>query len=113
MNYINMSVEGNRLRIKEEKISVGGSINYDRCKFTFNDEWVGFTKTVVFSINGDESYRVVLKTNACIIPSVCLEKEGILEIGVFGVNDNDVVITTNSVAHHVEKGLNMVGEWIE
>ena len=31
MNYINMSVEGNRLRIKEEKISVGGSINYDRC----------------------------------------------------------------------------------
>lgn len=113
MNYINMSVEGNRLRIKEEKISVGGSINYDRCKFTFNDEWVGFTKTVVFSINGDESYRVALKTNACIIPSVCLEKEGILEIGVFGVNDNDVVITTNSVAHHVEKGLNMVGEWIE
>ena len=68
MNYINMSVEGNRLKIKEEKISVGGSINYDRCKFTFNDEWVGFTKTVVFSINGDESYRVALKTNACIIP---------------------------------------------
>lgn len=113
MNYIKMSVEGNRLRIVEDSITTGGSINYDGCKFTFDETWDGFTKTAVFSINGADNYRVTLDGNECIIPSPCIEKEGILQIGLFGVSDNDVIITTNSVAHHVEEGVEAAGEWVE
>lgn len=113
MNYIKMSVEGNKLKITEDCRTTGGSRNYDSCKFTFDKVWDGFTRTAVFSINGAENYRVTLDKDACIIPSPCIEKEGILQIGVFGINDDDVIITTNSVAHHVEDGIEMMGEWIE
>lgn len=113
MNYIRMSVEGNHLKISEDCISTGGSINYDRCIFTFDSAWDGFTKTAVFSINGENNYRVPLENNACVIPSVCIEREGILQIGVFGVSDDDVIITTNSVAHHVIEGIDSAGEWVE
>lgn len=113
MNNIKLTVEGNRLKITEDCISTGGSVNYDRCIFTFDEAWEGFTKTAVFSINGEDNYRVTLQDNACVIPSPCIEREGILQIGVFGVSDDDVIITTNSVAHHVIDGIDAAGEWIE
>lgn len=113
MNIIKMTVEGNRLRITDDCISTGGSINYDRCRFTFDSAWNGFTKTAVFSINGTDNYRVTLQDNECVIPSPCIEREGILQIGVFGVSDDDVIITTNSVAHHVIEGIDAAGEWVE
>lgn len=113
MNYIKMSVAGNQLKITEDCITTGGSVNYDGCRFTFDSEWSGFTKTAVFSINGSENYRVAIENNACTIPSPCIEREGILQIGVFGVNDDNVIITTNSVAHHVDEGLETVGKWVE
>ena len=47
------------------------------------------------------------------MPSPCIERSGILQIGVFGISDDDVIITTNSVAHHVIDGIEAVGEWVE
>lgn len=113
MNYIKLAVEGNRLKITEDSITTGGSMNYDRCEFTFDEGWEGFTKTAVFSNDGAENYRVAIENNTCIIPSPCIERAGILQIGVFGIGDDDIVITTNSVAHHVVDGVETVGEWIE
>lgn len=113
MNYIKMSVEGNRLKITEDTITTEGSMNYDACQFSFDEQWNGFTKTAVFSVGESDCYRVSLENDACIIPSACIEKEGILQIGVFGVSDDDVIITTNSVAHHVTDGIEIVREWIE
>lgn len=113
MNYIKMSVEGNRLSITEDCITTSGSMNYDGCKFTFDSGWEGFTKTAVFSIGGVENYRVAIENGECIIPSPCIEKEGILRIGVFGISDNDTVIATNSVAHRVDEGVETMGAWIE
>lgn len=113
MNYIKMSVEGNRLSITEDCITTSGSMNYDGCKFTFDSGWEGFTKTAVFSIGGAENYRVAIENGECIIPSPCIEKEGILRIGVFGISDNDTVIATNSVAHRVDEGVETMGAWVE
>lgn len=113
MNYIKMTIEGNRLTVTEDTNTTAGSMNYDGCEFSFDDEWEGFTKTAVFSINGSVYYKVTLENDSCIIPSPCLENEGILQIGVFGINDDSVVITTNSIAHYVTEGIGSVGEWIE
>ena len=52
MNYIKMSVEGNKLKITEDCRTTGGSRNYDSCKFTFDKVWDGFTRTAVFSMSG-------------------------------------------------------------
>ena len=113
MNIIKLSVEGNRLKITEDCITTGGSVNYDTCQFTFDETWDGFAKTAVFSVGGADNYRVTLEDDACTIPYPCIEKEGILQIGVFGISEEDVIITTNSVAHHVEEGVEAMGEWIE
>ena len=113
MNIIKLSAEGNRLKITEDCITTGGSVNYDICRFTFDEAWNGFTKTAVFSVGGADNYRVTLEDDACTIPSPCIEKEGILQIGVFGISDDDVIITTNSVAHYVTEGVEAMGEWIE
>lgn len=113
MNYIKLSAENNKLKITEDCFTTGGSINYDACSFTFDDKWDGFVKTAVFSINNEDNYRVPIEDDTCVIPSVCIEKEGILRIGVFGVNDSNVLITTNTVAHRVEEGVENAGEWVE
>lgn len=113
MNYIKLSAENNKLKITEDCFTTGGSINYDACSFTFDDKWDGFVKTAVFSINNENNYRVPIEDDTCVIPSVCIEREGILRIGVFGVNDSNVLITTNTVAHRVEEGVENAGEWVE
>ncbi len=113
MNYIKMSVEGNRLSITEDCRTTSGSVNYDGCKFTFDSGWEDFTKTAVFSIGGAENYRVAIENDECTIPSPCIEREGILRIGVFGISENDIIIATNSVAHRIEEGIETMGEWVE
>lgn len=113
MNYIKMTVEGNKLRVIQDTNTTAGSANYDGCEFTFDEEWEGFAKTAVFSVNNSIYYRVTLDNNSCVIPATCLENEGILQIGVFGINDEDVIITTNSIAHYVNEGVDVVGEWME
>ena len=113
MNHIQLSVDGNILKVVQEAASTQGSAKYDSCSFTFDNEWDGFTKTAVFSTENDDSYKVLIENGSCLIPSVCLEKEGNLRIAVFGINDSDVVITTNTVAHRVEEGICGLSEWIE
>lgn len=112
MNQLELTVEGNRLSLDEEVYSTGGSVNYDRCEFTFDSEWDDFEKTAVFGI-GRDTYRVPLRDDGtCFIPSPCMEKEGIITIGVFGTND-DTVIATNAISHHIEEGVEGLGEWFE
>ena len=111
MNMIELNVTGTLLEITDEDKSTSGSVNYDRCEFTFDSEWDGFTKTAVFSCGGCDSYRADITDGACRIPPACTEKEGILSIGVFGVDDNGTVIATNSVAHRIDEGTDS-GEWI-
>ncbi len=113
MNQIRLSVNKNKLSVTADCFTTGGSVNYDECEFTFDSEWNGFTKTAVFSSNGNDSYRVNLVNNCCKIPSVCMENPGIIRIGVYGIKDEDIIITTNSVAHRIEDGVSEAGEWVD
>ena len=111
MNVLEFTVTGNHLEITEDAVTTGGSVNYDRCSFTFDEEWDDFEKTAVFEI-GRDSFRVALEDDECFIPSPCIEKEGIIRIGVYG-SDDETVIATNSVAHRVEEGISDLGDWFE
>lgn len=112
MNQLEFTVTGNVLSLDESVFSTGGSVNYDKCCFSFNAEWNGYERTAVFGI-GRDTYRVSLDENdSCFIPSPCMEKEGIITIGVFGTNE-DSVIATNAVSHHIEEGIDGLGEWFE
>lgn len=112
MNLLEFTVTGNQLTVQAEPVSTGGSVNYDKCSFEFDSEWNGFERTAVFGM-GRDTYRVALNENdSCFIPSPCMENEGIITIGVFGTND-DTVIATNAVAHHIEEGISDLGAWFE
>lgn len=112
MNILELTATANRLAVDEDVYSTGGSVNFDKCEFSFSSDWDGFEKTAVFGI-GRDTYKVALDSNnSCLIPPPCMEKEGLITIGVYGQNDN-VVIATNSVAHHVNEGVDGLGEWFE
>lgn len=112
MNVLEYNIVGNRLTLSRDAVSTGGSVNYDRCSFSFDEEWEGFDRTAVFEI-GRDSFRVPLDENdSCFIPSPCVERECIIRIGVYGTN-GDTVIATNTIAHHIEEGIDCLGEWFE
>ncbi len=112
MNRLEFTVTGNSLSLDEDVYSTGGSVNYDRCSFDFSEEWEGLERIAVFGI-GRDSYRVPLDENdACFIPAPCMEKEGLITIGVYGTDD-DTVIATNAVSHHIDEGVDSLGEWLE
>lgn len=112
MNQLEFTVTGNRLSLDEDVYSTGGSVNYDRCSFDFSEEWEGLERTAVFGI-GRDSYRVPLDENdACFIPAPCMEKEGLITIGVYGT-DEETVIATNAISHHIDEGIDDLGEWFE
>ena len=48
MNVLEFTAAGNHLEITEDAVTTGGSVNYDKCSFTFDEEWEDFEKTAVF-----------------------------------------------------------------
>lgn len=113
MNKIILKATANRLEIEKDTYTTGGSVNYDSCSFDFDNTWNGFIKTAVFGFGNSDYTRVDLEDNECKIPAICLQDEGFIKIGVYGVNSDGVVITTNAVAHRVNEGVGEVNDWCE
>ena len=69
---------------------VSSSVNIYHCSFDFSKEWEPYTKTAVFCLNSGEPIETpVDNNNECVIPWECLENEGALFIGVYGVTTQD------------------------
>ena len=73
---------------------------------TFSDEWNNFAKSAVFYTSENETvYEVILNDGACTIPHEVLVNEGILYIGVRGVNSgNSAVKTSTLVKYNIDEG---------
>lgn len=113
MNELRLKVTANKLEAQNEVFTTSGSANFDTCIFSFDTAWNNFTKYALFTFGNDDCIKVDIVDNRCNIPSICLRHEGILRISVFGVNNSDVVITTNNIAHKVEEGVYDVEGWLE
>ncbi len=113
MNNMSLRVTENRLEIVTDTYTTGGSVNYDGCVFDFDSTWNGFIKTAVFGFGNSDCVRVELQNDACKIPAICLKNEGIVRIGVYGINEDEIIITTNCVAHRVQEGVTETGDWVE
>ncbi|MBR3836006.1 MAG: hypothetical protein IKJ69_04365 [Clostridia bacterium] len=113
MNDITLLVTENKLEIIKDTYTTGGSVDYDTCTFNFDTVWKYFYKTAVFMRESSDAYRVELVDNSCKIPAECMRTEGILKIGLYGVNEDGVVITTNFVTHRIHEGVGEAGLWVE
>lgn len=113
MNNIYLRVTSNRIELQKDTFTTGGSVGFDGCVFEFDSTWDSFEKTAVFGFGDSDYVRVSLEDNCCKIPAVCLQREGILKIGIYGMNEEGIVITTNAVAHRVEEGIGEENNWYE
>lgn len=73
---------------------IKGSENYLNCCFTFDSDWNGVTKVVVFEV-GSEYEVCLLHNNSCFIPSRFKDKDK-MTVRVVG-QKGDQKISTNRV----------------
>jgi hypothetical protein len=98
-----LRVTGKHLELTNSTNIIAGEVNATNCVFTFNTDWDGCTKTVVFYSDPTHKKYVVLTSNACPIPWDALLTTGTLQIGLFGVK-SDMLIPTNYVEHQINEG---------
>lgn len=106
MNQLEFIVTGNKLAVQKLPVTTSGSAYFDRCKFSFDSQWDSLQKTAVFICGTSEEYTASLLGGVCLIPKECLQKSGILKIGVVGVGDDGTVISTNIAVHKIIVGAN-------
>ncbi len=95
MANLDMVLEKQFLTLRNREIISSGDVNVDSCRFVFDGEWEGYTKTAVFyQDRKDVQYAVLDSGNRCVIPAASMAKEGNMYIGVFGVSGSKVLTST-------------------
>lgn len=81
-----------------------GDINTDTITFDFCNHWDGFVKTAIFYRTKDKPYQQLLnEDNSCTIPPEVLIEGAIINIGVYGVKD-DQVLTSQIIRYRIKEG---------
>lgn len=107
MNQLEFNVIGNKITAAKLPDITSGSVNFDKCKFTFDSQWDNFSKTAVFICgvpNGE--YTAAIVGGVCTVPKECLQKSGLLKIGAVGISGDGTVISTNIAVHKITVGAN-------
>lgn len=95
MAQIEIALEKQLLTIQNREVISSGDMNYDSCKFGFDEAWTDYIKTAVFYQDKRRVYYAVLdRDNKCVIPAMALAKASPLYIGVFGVLGNKIITST-------------------
>lgn len=98
---IKLAVEHSKLKVEREQFITSKSRQsiFIQINFRTND-WDNVQKTVIFN---DEYIRTLDEENCCDIPVEAILEEGLLKIGVFGI-DGDTRINTNQVCFKIFEG---------
>lgn len=72
----------------------------------FDSEWDGYGKSAVFytAKNKQNAYEAVLVDGECVVPHEVLTEDGILYIGVRGVNAENAVKTSSLIKYRIVEG---------
>lgn len=104
MSDLTLKATGIKLEIVSPTELISGESDLTNCIFTFDEAWVGFTKTAVFFSNTKKKKYIVLGDgNTCEIPWEALIKSGTMCIGLIGINA-ETVMPTNYVKVPVSAG---------
>lgn len=95
MAVLNLKLKEQLLELQNEEILASGGVKVDRCSFTFDEAWDGYTCTGVFYQDKNSvQYAVLENDNSCEIPSAARAKEGRMYIGVFGTKGSKILTST-------------------
>lgn len=95
MAQIEILLEKQLLTIQNREVIASGDVNYDSCRFEFDESWEGYIKTAVFYQEKQKVYYAVLDNeNKCYVPAPAIVKASPLYIGVFGVLGNKILTSS-------------------
>ena len=84
-----------QLRVKCGEQLTSGSVNVNRVRFEFSEDWTGLTRTAVFRGGGEAASVLLDGSGECVLPWEALAKPNVLlEAGVYGARNGDVVLPT-------------------
>ncbi len=106
MNEIQFTVNGRNMAVTGNPVLTSGSFGGDRCVFTFDSQWNGFTKSIVFSTAEIEEFTDFITDNKYVIPDEVMRKAGLLKIGVTGIGATGTVLSTNFLGIKIITGAN-------
>lgn len=107
MTTIGLSANDQLLTVTLNPKVASGNQNTVTLHVDFSEDWDGFAKSAVFFTSNDTNtiYEKVLTNGECVIPAEVMSKDGILYIGVRGVNsEENEVKTTSLVKYKVVEG---------
>ena len=82
MAQIEIVLEKQLLTIQNREVISSGDVNYDSCRFAFDEGWEGYIKTAVFYQERQKVYYAVLDNeDICYIPAPAIVKASPLYIG--------------------------------
>ena len=95
MAVLNLTLKQQLLELQNEEILASGGVKVDRCSFTFDESWDGYTCTGIFYQDKNSvQYAVLEKDNTCEIPPAARAKEGRMYVGVFGIKGSKILTST-------------------
>lgn len=106
MNEIQFTVNGKNMTVTGNPVLTSGSFNSDKCVFTFDAQWSGFAKSIVFSTADSEEFSDTISQDQYVIPDEVLRSAGLLKIGVAGISSTGNVLSTNFVGIKIITGAN-------
>lgn len=90
-----LSVQKNRLAVRQREPTTSGSVNANSVLFQFSSDWDGLTRTAVFKAGGVSRSILLDESGECLIPWEVLEKPGVfLLVGVYGERGGEIVLPT-------------------
>lgn len=110
-----ISVNKQVLTVTKSHTFVADTWNIYTASFTFDEEWEGFAKTVIFQNGNLIHFAILNEENKCTIPADVI-KSGYLNIGIQGNKENQIITTKKADRINVyEAGgsMNMIPEPFE
>ena len=95
-----------RLTVVQQPILASGDVDSVRVEYALDSHWTGYTPSATFYTGAkpEDVYEQLLDDGACIIPWEVLQSDGILFIGLRGVDGSGLIKTAAPVRYRVEKG---------
>lgn len=103
---IKLKAVDQRLAVVQQPLLASGDVGSVRVEYELDSYWDGYAPSGTFyaSKHPEDIYEAPLTDGACVVPWEVLQEDGILYIGLRGVDEAGLVKTAAPVRYRVDKG---------
>lgn len=101
MTIIMLETKDQELNAVEQPVIASGDVNSVEVRVQFDYTWDDYGKSAVFFTSKDDTvYEAVLTYDKCVVPHEVLKEQGMLFIGIRGVNSSNGAIKTSALLRY-------------